>query len=145
MIEIKVKSIRIGAMYNEKTYNYWIIGQLNSKKQIKIFDLFGYDLKNYINHKVNCSIQATMLDNINKKININDPFVKGDFLQKISIPSNWIKLDKAIRDSNWYGVQNNDGIFYINTSELQDLNLKKGDTIEFNVGRFDLLAWNPIE
>jgi len=143
-MKVLIKDVKIGAKYEGKIYDFFILGQLKSGLQIRIFDLFGYDLRQYINLKVNCSIQAIIIENINNNININNPFVKGIFVQQISIPLSWIKINSEIRDSNWYGVQNNDGIYFINPSDLQNLNLKKGDIVEFNVGRFDLLAWHPI-
>jgi len=141
MLELEVLNVEIGAKYQGKIYDYWILGKLNSKKQIKIFDLFGYDLRNQINRKVECAIQPCILYNETTKINLNKPYIKGIFVHKVFIPSNWIRCEKTVGESNWYGVQNEDGIFFIHVNDLQVLNLKKGDFIEFNVGRFDLLAW----
>ncbi|MHA2009672.1 MAG: hypothetical protein ACXABO_14415 [Promethearchaeota archaeon] len=145
MIDITVKNVSIGAKYQGKIYTLWIIGQLKGRKKIKIFDLFGYDLRDYINHKVKCAIQAALIQNINKNLDTKKTILKGTVVQNLSIPPNWIKEDNAVRIKNWIGVQNDDGIFFINNDDLLNHKLKKGDHIEFNVNRFDLLAWNPIE
>ncbi|KKM69677.1 hypothetical protein LCGC14_1448380 [marine sediment metagenome] len=64
---LKILAVKPGAydQFEEEILDFWIIGQLASKKKIKIFD-YNYDLRGFIGKKVECLI-FTPLASISKQ------------------------------------------------------------------------------
>ena len=150
-----IKKVRIGAQYEGKVYDFWIDAELLSGTQIKIFDNEPFDLRNYENQKVECLILAFLVEFITGKTDNNDsaknvsasvdkPFtkrIKGNFNGNYVIPEKWKSYSNKISPA----IQNSDGVFLLEDSEVKGKNLKENETITLYVDRFDLLEWYPID
>ena len=60
-MELLVKKVDSGAEYNGAVFDYWMIAQLKSGIQIIIFDYDCYNLKNFIEKKIECLILAYLI------------------------------------------------------------------------------------
>lgn len=151
MVKIKVliKNVEIGAEYENKICDFWITGQLESGKIIKIFDNKIFDLRDYINQKVEFLLVACFAHIINFKsdseiIFMESSVIRGKFIKKYLIPSKWKKTNFSI---SYSAISTEDGILLLGMStidELKKASIKENEDIILDVGRFDLKDWNQI-
>ena len=149
-MKILIKEIRVGTEYQEEIYDFWITGQLQSGKIIKIFD-YNYDLRDFIDKKVECLI-FTPLASISKQIRgrPGKNVVKGYIIKNHKIKEKWQKVYNKEHDiydlkKEYNAIKTEDGYFPTNITEndIKDIDINK--EIYFKVGRYDLIAWYPIE
>jgi len=140
-MKVVIKEIFKGT-YDPSTnqvYNYTIIAQVESEKEIKIFDLYGYDLQNYIGKEINCLLYPW----IGKKL--PGFVIEGEFIGRINLNQNWMKNNKDLDLDAYFGIKTIDGTFLVNTQDVKEFNLKKGEAVKFYADRVDLLSWHPID
>ena len=149
-MKVLLKSVDIGSKYDDKVYDYWIKGQLNSGQVIEIFDAAPFDLRNYESKTIEALIIATFVQVVYNTDNVDENLTNGTFLGKYNINDKWENIyeggNKIYESvSEWYGIKTDDGIFLL-TLNIGDLNaIKEGEIIFLKIGRYDLLAWRPIE
>lgn len=149
-MKVMIKEIRTGAKYQERIYDYWITGQLQSGNVIKIFD-YNYDLRDYIGKYVECLIftpLASISEQIRGKPKKN--VIKGYLIKNHKIKEKWQKYyekEHGIYDlkKEYIAIKTVDGFFPTNLTadDIEEIDASK--EIYFKVGRYDLIAWHPIE
>ena len=150
-MKVYIDKVNLGATYMEKTYDYFIYGKTESRKEVIIFD-DKFNLRDYQGRAVECLINAFMVHNINfinenEEYNPRQPTLEGTFIGKYVIPKKWDAcknqyefLYKGERNA----VETEDGIMIIDPTEFK-VPINEGDYITFKVGRLDLMDWLPIE
>lgn len=144
-MEIIIKSVGIGAKHEGFIPYFHILAKLRSGKEITLFD-DKYDLRNYINQKIECLVSVNSVDLVDLEQNpeVNDSYptiLKGFYIDKYKIPEKWKKYKNDISCA----IQNEDGIILLDEYSLREYNLKDKDIIAIDVSRFDLLEWIPIK
>lgn len=156
-MEIIIKKVRLGAEYEGKIANFWILGQLKDSSCIWIFDHKAYDLRKHINSSVECLILAFLV-NINQKdykTNNNKSvtnIISGNFIKSALITSDW-KLPWNYKEKHFAAIKTNNGVFLLDWADLKtipirdniEIKFKELDELKLYVERFDLVAWHPIE
>ena len=149
-MKVLINEVNPGTVYKGKISDYWISGILENGKEIEIFDFIPYDLRKYVNMKVECLIIPLIAD-INTSIkDIKDTNLIGTYLGKYTIPSKWKKKRrswyfKLILKKELVAIKTYDGVFIISSDYIKNFNIKKGDELYLKVGRYDLVAWHQIE
>ena len=149
--------MRSGAEYEEKIANFWITGKLKSGILIKIFDIERFDLRNYINQEVECLLSAFLVDVKHSKSEAPSKdsitnTINGIYLSNYQVPIKWKEYDKFYLE-NSIAIKTIDGVFLLESAdfkkislrERKEIKLKDGEEISLYVGRFDLVAWYPID
>ncbi|MFX1340713.1 MAG: hypothetical protein ACFFDK_19035 [Promethearchaeota archaeon] len=149
-MKVLLKNVDIGSEYDDKVYDYWIVGQLNSGKQIEIFDAAPFDLRKYESKTIECLIVATFVEVVYNSDNVDEIIINGTFLGKYSLDDKWENISEGGNKiyelvSEWYAIKTDDGIFLLTLSKKELNSMKEGDIIFLKVGRYDLLAWYPID
>ena len=153
-IKVLIKKVGKGGVSEktDKIYSFWIIGQLDSGKKIRIKDRWPFDLRKLESKKVECLLIAAFISNINKisekdEIDIANPVIKGRYLGEYEIPSKWLRCEGYQIISGFHAVKSIDGIFLIDPSDFehQQISINSGEKIIFKAGSIDLDAWLPIE
>lgn len=149
-MKVLIKEIRIGAKYQERIYDYWITGQLQSGKIIKIFN-YNYDLRGFIGKKVECLI-FTPFASISKQTRGKPKknVIKGYIIKIHNINEKWQKnyvKEHGIYDlkREYHAVKTVDGYFLANLTEGDIKGIDVNKEIYFKVGRYDLIAWYLID
>jgi hypothetical protein len=149
-MKVMIKEIRIGSKYQERVYDYWITGQLQSGKIIKVFD-YNYDLRDFIGKNVECLI-FTPLASISKqtKGKPKKNVVKGYIINNHKINEKWQNFYNREHDiydlkKEYISIKTEDGYFPTNLKAEDIKNIDASKEIYFKVGRYDLIAWHPIE
>jgi len=149
-MKVLLKSVDIGSKYDDKVFDYWIKGQLISGRVIEIFDAAPFNLGKYVSKTIEALILASFVQVIYITDNVDDNLIKGTFLGKYNIDDKWENIYEGGNEiyesvSEWYAIKTDDGIFLF-TLNIGDLNaIKEGEIIFLKIGRYDLLAWRPIE
>ncbi|MEJ2250813.1 MAG: hypothetical protein P8Y97_14320 [Candidatus Lokiarchaeota archaeon] len=121
-------------------YDYYIKAILESGKEIEIFDLNCFNLQDYIGKKVDCLLYPWL----GKKI--SNFIIKGKFIGKVSLSSDWLEYNNKYLDLNgYYGIKTLDGIYVIDEIYTKKFELVSGIEVKFFTNRIDLLAWKPLK
>ena len=149
-MEVLITDVDIGTRYKEKIYDYWIIGRIKSGLDIKIFDAKPFNISDQIHNTILCLIVATFVKIIKSEEKSKGTNFYGVLHKSYNIPKVWYNSniwDTKLYNlkSNWTVIKHIDGIFLTTLNDEEINNIKDGDSIQFQVGRFDLLAWCPIE
>lgn len=151
-MKVLIKNVEICAYddYTDNIHDYWIIGELQNKFKIKIYDGYCYDLRQYQDHIVDCLIDIEIIRSLHKQEKINnnnikEEYITGGFLKNYQLSSDWINLNQNLENSNYNALETEAGIFLLNPSECKNIELKDGDLVIIDVIRYNLIAWHPIE
>lgn len=137
MLEIHIETVENGAVYQNKIYDFWIIGSLKDGQSVKIFDSVPFKLNKHARKKLNLLVlaQFIQLESIAQKTNIS-----GEFIGKYTIPHAIGVYQNGIYQKEWMGLKNENGIFLLNPTEFSEFAIKQGEIIHIRVGRFDLVG-----
>ncbi len=149
-MKVLIKEVNPGTEYQGNISDYWIIVQLDSGQNIELFDATPYDLRNKINQTLECLIIATFVEIFDEPDQINKSLLTGKFLGKYVISDKWKNVFEGGNriyklNSEWYAIYSDDGVFLVTFSNKDIKSLKEGDKVNLTVGRYDLVAWNPIK
>ena len=148
-----IKDVEIGAFDwsakpEDQIINFWIKGELQSGRVIRIFiSLFEellYEIKEYIDQKVNCLLYAEISTDFRSKNNGHNDF-EGTYLGEYEITPEWLNYLKYPRTNGYCGFQTEDGILMIWCDKYKKFHFVKNKTYKFNVKEFGLRAWYPME
>ncbi|WP_196601641.1 hypothetical protein [Pectinatus frisingensis] len=140
MVEINVKDVEIGASYEGEIYDFWVKGELVSGQLIKIFDCIPFNLSNCVGKSLDVLLLAGFIKLGIKREETHKTTISGNFIREYEIPRNIVKIRKDVYQKKWFGFQNNDGIFLLDPAEFENIDLKYGEGVSINVGRFDLIG-----
>lgn len=127
---------------NSDYMDYWILGKLDNGTEIEIFDLKPFNVKKYENQELDCLLLAWIQEISAENNSQYDYF--GKFIEKYETPSKW-RTRESLLGSEKYGeaIETTEGIFLTDSGEFLN-DIKDGQTIYFNVIRFDLIYWLEI-
>jgi len=148
-----IKKVRMNT-YNPDTnesFDFWINGVLQSKKEIEILDNLPYDLRNKENKEIECllfmvinplPIEDTAEEELTTLI------FDGLYLGEYNLPEKWVipNLFKIKYDDTdiFHAVQVDNDIFIIAPRNLEYYSVKKGEKFTFEAILFELWAWEQI-
>lgn len=147
----KIKTVEIGAEYQDTIYDYWIDAILTSGEVIKIFDFKPFDLRNKIEQTIDLLISVELMEGVEiNPLSPEDYNIIGEFVDLVSIPSkSW--EETAYDDKEQIVkvmIKTRDGMLYLNKDEFEskvNVSLGKvdqGTIIGIKGPRFRLLAVN---
>jgi hypothetical protein len=137
-------------------YEFWIQGKLKSGLYLKIFADERFDLRDFVNQKVECLISAYKLYDIRVEqeltVDINKERMIGRYIGKFDNSEKW---NLNYRSEWFYAMETIDGIIVFYRNEFEDklinqmeeiLNrsLEYGDIFSFYAEEFELEAWRSI-
>ncbi len=156
MIELKVLIKKVGkSTFDPETdeiSNFWILGQLQNRREIKIYDNLPFDLRDIEEQEIECLLFMTLsgipVDSTTED-KLETPILKGSYLGKYEISDKW-RIPEYI---NWkydhikdfHAIQVENDVFIVSPSDIEYYSLKKGEEFTFQAIEFELLAWNPIK
>ena len=149
-MKVLVKEVYEGAEEQGQILEFWIKAQLATGRNIEIFNLGEFDLREFINQEIECLILAMLRKNpllhMSKEFNDNDSeILEGVYMGDYAIPKKWLEYSKGHVLEGYHGLQSEMGIFLIEPHDLSKISIKKGEKVKFNILRFDLLAWYQID
>ncbi len=125
MIKIKIKKVEIGACYQNKTYNYWVVGEMCDGTTIRIFDEDPIDLRKLKGKSPYLFIQLF-------EPQLDDNGMEFTYVGKV----------QNHKFGNFHKLKNKCGSFYISLNE--DIKFEKNKKYKLKIIRFDLLGINKI-
>ncbi|MHA1986969.1 MAG: hypothetical protein ACW98D_10050 [Promethearchaeota archaeon] len=136
----------------DEIFDFWILGQLHNRREIRIFDNLPYDLRDMENQEIDCLLFMTLsgiLVDHTTEDQLKTPILKGYYLGKYKISDKWripeyINL-KYDRIKEFHAIKVENDIFLISPSDIEYYSVKKGEEFTFQAIEFELLAWNPIK
>jgi hypothetical protein len=93
-MKVLIKKVGIST-FNPDTddiFDFWILGQLQNRREIKIFDNLPFDLRDKEEQEIECLLFMTLsgipVDSITED-KLETPILKGSYLGKYKISDKW--------------------------------------------------------
>jgi hypothetical protein len=138
-MKIFVKKVETGAEYEGKIYDYWINGQTESGRCIKIFDSVPFDVRGDVGNKIDCLLLAGFLKGA-KDDDTEDNVIRGNFIGEYELPIQIVRIRNDARGKRWLAAQTIEGVVLLSPDDLMVKSLSIGEMVRFRVGRFDLIG-----
>jgi hypothetical protein len=141
---MKVLIKKVGKGPADMPYDYWILGQLESGKEIEIRDYDDFNLRDNTNQWIDCLLIANNLVILNSFT--SSPFIfEGKFLGRYPLPPKWENHRKNLINEDFYAIKIPDGIFiglYKTFEKMsKGMSIEKGKNIIVKILSFGLVAW----
>jgi hypothetical protein len=151
-MKILIRKVTPGTIYDGKVSDFWIKGQLIDGQTIEIFDATPYDLREMEDQTLDCLLISCFTEIVNKS-NQNENkevILEGTYLGPHDISNKWKNVFEGGNRiyklaSKFYGINSENGILLATLDKNQIESLNEGDNLRMRVGRYDLVAWLPIE
>lgn len=139
-MSVNVVNVEIGAKYQERIYDFWIIGKLKNGNVIKIFDFIPLNLTKYIGKNINLLITGFLIEE-HKKVNDIENTFSGIISEEYKIPLDVInKSNNMIQVKKMIKFQTDMGTILLNPSELKNMTYQFNKQVNLTIGRFDLIG-----
>ncbi|MFX1553853.1 MAG: hypothetical protein ACFFBV_07990 [Promethearchaeota archaeon] len=153
-MKVMIKKVGISTFNpdTDEIFDFWILGRLQTMREIRIFDNLPYDLRDMENQEIDCLLFMTLsgipVDHKTED-QLKTPILKGYYLGKYKLSDKWripkyIKL-KYDHIKEFHAIQVENDIFLISPSDIEYYSVKKGEEFTFQAIEFELLTWNPIK
>jgi hypothetical protein len=136
--QFEVVEVRKGAVYEDTVYDQDLIVRTESGTLLTLFDMTPMIARGVVSGQ---RLEAVVQVLADLRRGARATLVANVALER----TEWAGFRDDLVHRTWQRVSAPDGHLLIPMSELERAKLQLGDSVDWDDGRYDLMAWRPLE